>query len=65
MSKRPAVRIVVTVTPQVADAIDTLLETGLFGRSRGQLAHRLISEGVVKHVEFAGLLPERKSRRRA
>jgi len=42
-----AVRISIAITPQMDDAIDALLATGLFGRSRADLVHRLVCDRLI------------------
>jgi hypothetical protein len=39
---RRGVRLALTVSPVVSEAIDNLLATGLFGRSRAEVAQRLL-----------------------
>jgi hypothetical protein len=39
---RRGVRLALTVSPIVSEAIDNLLATGLFGRSRAEVAQRLL-----------------------
>ena len=41
------------VTPQVAEALDTLVATGLFGVDRPDVVSGLIRESVLRHADFA------------
>ena len=36
----------ITTTKAVVEALDKILETGLYGNSRGQAAERLLTEGI-------------------
>lgn len=45
-------KITITVTPQVGEAIDALLATGLFGFSRADVARRLVDKGVRDNEAF-------------
>lgn len=49
-ARRKAVAISFTPHPKVLRHIDTLLSTGLYGRSRSELVKRLVSEGIVQRV---------------
>jgi Arc/MetJ-type ribon-helix-helix transcriptional regulator len=42
-----ALRIQVTLTPQMDTAIDALLATGLFGWTRSDLVHRLVCDRLI------------------
>jgi hypothetical protein len=53
-------RIAITVTPQVAQALDALLNTGLFGFSRADVARRLVDAGVRDNIDFT---PSKRRRR--
>lgn len=44
--------ITLTLTPQVSEAIDGLLATGLFGLSRAQVARELLYRAVREHLDF-------------
>lgn len=39
---RKGVRLALTISPQVSRAIDKLLATGLYGRSRAEVAQRFV-----------------------
>jgi hypothetical protein len=42
----PAVQISFTTTEQLAEHLDSLVNAGLFGKSRAEVAERLISERI-------------------
>jgi Arc/MetJ-type ribon-helix-helix transcriptional regulator len=46
--RQPAISF--TPHPKVLRHIDTLLSSGLYGRSRSELVKRLVSEGIVARV---------------
>lgn len=43
---RRASRVTISTTPQVIEALDALLATGLYGFSRADVAERLVAAGV-------------------
>lgn len=46
--KQPAISF--TPHPNVLRHIDTMLRSGLYGRSRSELVKRLVSEGIIARV---------------
>jgi hypothetical protein len=48
--RRRSSRITITPHPKVMGHIDTLLATGLYGRSRSDLVKRLVCEGIVQRI---------------
>lgn len=54
------VRISLTVSPQVSGALDHLLVLGLYGRTRAEVAQRLLYAQVSETVD---LLPVKNERR--
>jgi hypothetical protein len=42
-------RLQVQVNDQISDHLDRLLDTGLWGLTRAEVARRLICEGIQKH----------------
>lgn len=55
-------RISVTISPQASTALDRLLATGLFGRSRGDVAREFIYRGLRKYTGTV-FLPHEVTRR--
>lgn len=45
-----SIELTVTLTPQVSDLIDQLVERGIFGFDREEVALRLIDNGVIEHL---------------
>ena len=43
---RRGVRIAITIAPKAAKALDRLLATGLYGRTRAGVAQRFVYEGL-------------------
>lgn len=52
MAKKRKRQPAISFTPhrKVMEHIDTLLGTGLYGRSRSELVKRLVSEGIAERV---------------
>lgn len=48
MRPRTTVRVAAAVTPQISEAIDKLLWSGLYGTTRADVVSRLLSEGIVR-----------------
>ena len=48
--KRKTVSISFTPHPKVLRYIDTLLSTGLHGRSRSEVVKRLVCDGIVRRI---------------
>lgn len=44
------VRLYCTATPQMGEAVEKLLWTGLFGLNRSQVVERLLSEAIGRHL---------------
>jgi len=55
------VRLSLTISPQVSKALDHLLAIGLHGRTRAEVAQRLLYAEVREVLEF---VPMKKERRR-
>lgn len=53
MEDRPTEEILVSVTPQVSDAIDRLVKTGLFGVTRAAVVEELV-RGRVRDLALEG-----------
>lgn len=47
MSKRKSVRLSCTSTPQVSDAVDILLWSGMWGNSRSAVVERLLCHAIL------------------
>lgn len=64
---RKGVRLAVTIAPRCSQSIDDLLETGLFGRSRAEVAQRMIyrflQEPSTREMEALGRSLRRRARR--
>lgn len=54
------VRLSLTVSPQVSRYLDDLLRTGVYGRTRAEVAQRLLYAQVRETVD---LLPKKERRR--
>lgn len=50
MAKKKQPAISFTPHPKVLRHIDTLLSSGLYGRTRSELVKRLVSEGIIARV---------------
>ena len=66
---RKGVRLAITVAPKASADLDRLLATGLFGRSRAEVAQRFIYQGLQAQALAGWLAPMRlkepgKTRRR-
>jgi hypothetical protein len=45
-----SIELTVTLTPQVSDLIDQLVECGIFGLDREEVALRLIDNGIIEYL---------------
>ncbi len=50
-AKRPSRRVSVSLSPKLDAMIDELLASGLFGRNRADVIHRLICDRLIKLTE--------------
>ena len=66
-------RLQVTTTPEVVECLEAIARTGLYGKSRAEIADRLVSEGIRRLIGDgiiesprgrAGSLRKRRRRKR-
>lgn len=60
-NKVKTVTITVSTTPPVYDYLESLVDTGLFGKNPAEAAERLISRGIEQHMAEGTLIKSRGS----
>lgn len=59
-NKVKTVTITVSTTPPVYDYLESLVDTGLFGKNPAEAAERLIARGIEQHMNEGTLIQGRK-----
>jgi Arc/MetJ-type ribon-helix-helix transcriptional regulator len=54
-NKLVTVEIKLSTTPQVAKYLDSLVETGLYGKNRSEAAERLVAKGIEALIKDSTL----------